>query len=189
MQCFCRVYFHRSISRIPDSGNNHQRHKQPCQGKSRQEASGIERHLAHIHQFGITDIESDDSRRYGRQRKQQHPFVHETGENLPARTAQRHPQRNLFTALLRTEPECADNTQKDIQQQETEHAKLRLLFVHVFQLADFAQMAERCNVQQIQITYLIKAVGIIHQLFGKVLIGIFGNAQADCDITGVTEIP
>ena len=73
MQCFCRVYFHRSISRIPDSGNNHQRHKQPCQGKSRQEASGIERHLAHIHQFGITDIESDDSRRYGRQRKQQHP--------------------------------------------------------------------------------------------------------------------
>lgn len=71
MQCFCRVYFHRSISRIPDSGNNHQRHKQPCQGKSRQKASGIERHLAHIHQFGITDIESDDSRRYGRQRKQQ----------------------------------------------------------------------------------------------------------------------
>ena len=112
MQCFCRVYFHRSISRIPDSGNNHQRHKQPCQGKSRQEASGIERHLAHIHQFGITDVESDDSRRYGRQRKQQHPFVHETGENPPARTAQRQPQRNLFTALLRTEPERADNTRR-----------------------------------------------------------------------------
>ena len=98
-------------------------------------------------------------------------------------------QRYFRTALLRTEPECADNAQEDIQQQETEHAKLRLPFVHVFQLADFAQMAERCNVQQIQITYLIKAVGIIHQLFGKVLIGIFGNAQADCDITGITEIP
>ena len=87
--------------------------------------------------------------------------------------------------MLRAEPESTDNSQENIHQQEAKHTKLCLHLVHVLQLADFAQLLEGSNIEQVEIPYLIKAIGIVHQSVNEIIVFLCGNAEAEVNIAGI----
>ena len=99
-----------------------------------------------------------------------------------------HTQCHFTATMLRTEPECTNHSQEDIQHQEEQDAKLCLHFVHIFKFADMTNIAERRCLQQKDVTYPIQAVGICHKCIYKVFVCIRRNTETHLDVAHVTQL-
>ena len=120
MQRLGGLYQHRPAGGIPDAQDNHQRHQQPRHEYGHCKTSAPEGHTLYVYQFSHTDVEGNEHGRHGGQRQQQQSFCDEPTEHAAARAAKRHAQGYLRTAVLRAEPEGADDPQEDVKQQETD---------------------------------------------------------------------
>ena len=97
-----------------------------------------------------------------------------------------HTECHFTATLLCTEPESADNAQKNIHQQKAEHTKLGFGFIHVLTFAYLAQILERSYIEQIEIPYLIEAVSILHKLLHKAGIGIRTDTKTESDVSWIS---
>ena len=120
MQSLCRLYLHRPACRNAYTNRNHQSYQQEADGSAKQQtlplqgrtvAPGVQFHACQI-------IVYEQSNRRDKQQQKQ-PFAYQTGENTHVRCSMHLMQGNLRTALLGTEPESAEQSQKYIQQQKS----------------------------------------------------------------------